>query len=118
MASTIVAGALGNCIHAAGVLGFLRVAEQLGYTTEFLGPAVAPADFVRAIRRHDPEIVGISYRLTPDVAERLLSELRLKLEKAKLTKRKFVFGGTPPACRVAENMGWFDRCFNGLESEM
>lgn len=117
MASTIVAGALGNCTHVAGVLGFLRVAEQLGYTTEFLGPAVAPDDFVRAIRTNDPEIVGISYRLAPDAAEHLLGELRRKLDKAKLAKRKFVFGGTPPVCRIAQDMGWFDRCFDGLESE-
>lgn len=116
MARTIVAGALGNCVHVAGVLGFLRIAEELGYDTEFLGAAVSIEDFASAIRRRDPEIVGVSYRLTPEVANRLLSELKVRLEREGLANRRFIFGGTPPVCRVAEKLGWFERCFNGLEN--
>lgn len=116
MAGTIVAGALGNCVHVAGVVGFLRVAEQLGCETEFLGAAVPVEEFVEAIRRHDPEVVGVSYRLTPEVGERLLVELRSRLEEEGLAGRTFVFGGTPPVCEVAKRLGWFDRCFSGLEN--
>ncbi len=33
---------MGDCVHVAGVLNFLRLAESLGYNTEFLGPAKSP----------------------------------------------------------------------------
>lgn len=116
MERTVVAGALGNCVHVAGVVAFLRNAEDLGYRAEFLGAAVSVEDFVEAIRRHDPELVGVSYRLTPEVAGTLLAELRDRLEAEGLADRRFVFGGTPPVCEVAESLGWFERCFTGLEN--
>ena len=111
----VIAGSLGNCVHVAGVVNFLSIAERLGYETNFLGAAVPVEAFVEAIREHDPDLVGVSYRLTPEVAARLLEELRWRLEKGGLTKRKFVFAGTPPVCAVAEKLGWFERCFTGLE---
>ena len=38
---TVVAGALGECVHVAGVANFLRLAEAAGWRTVFLGPAVS-----------------------------------------------------------------------------
>ena len=40
MQKTVVAAALGECVHVAGVLNFLRLAESAGWRTVFLGPAV------------------------------------------------------------------------------
>ena len=37
----VVAGALGECVHVAGVTNFLRLAEEAGWQTVFLGPAVS-----------------------------------------------------------------------------
>ncbi len=65
----VIAGSLGNCVHVAGVVGFLAIAERVGYETEFLGAAVPVGDFVEAIREHTPDLVGVSFRLTPEVAE-------------------------------------------------
>lgn len=113
---TIVAGALGNCVHVAGIVGFLRVAEQVGYETHFLGAAVSIDDFVEAVRKHDPEVVGVSFRLTPEVAGKLFQELRKKLDNAGLGNRKFVLGGTPPVCELGRWLEWFDHCFDGLEA--
>ncbi len=112
---TVIAGALGNCVHVAGIVKFLSIAERLGYQTEFLGAAVPVEKFVEEIRARDPDLVGISYRLTPEVAGRLLEDLRWRLEKEGLADRRFVFAGTPPVCAVAEQQGWFERCFSGLE---
>ncbi len=112
---TVIAGALGNCVHVAGVVNFLSIAQRLGYRTEFLGAAVPVEKFVEAIRERDPDLVGVSYRLTPEVAGRLLKDLRWRLEKEGLADRRFVFAGTPPVCAVAEKEGWFERCFTGLE---
>jgi len=116
MPGTIVAGALGNCVHVAGTAGFLRIAEQLGYETVFLGAAVPVDVFADAIKRYKPEIVGIGYRLTPEVGAKLLIEFRHTLEERGLTDARFVLGGTPPMCEEADKLGWFDRCFNGLEN--
>lgn len=115
MKHTVIGGSLGNCVHVAGVVNFLRLAENVGYETVFLGPAVPTDRFVEAIEEHDPEVVGISYRLTPEVAGRLISELKQQLADKNLTNRRFVFGGTPPVCRVAAESGMFDRTFDGLE---
>ena len=98
----VIAGSLGNCVHVAGVVNFLAMAERAGYETEFLGAAVPVEDFVEAIREHDPDLVGVSYRLTPEVAGRLLADLRQRVEEAGLANRRFVFAGTPPVCAVAE----------------
>jgi len=116
MPGTIVAGALGNCVHVAGAAGFLSIAERLGYKTVFLGAAVPVDAFADAIERDKPEIVGVGYRLTPEVGAKLLEELRRSLEARGLMDTRFVFGGTPPMCEVARGLGWFDRCFDGLEN--
>ena len=116
MHGTIVAGALGNCVHVAGVAGFLGIAEQLGYKTVFLGAAVPVDRFADAVARHRPAIVGVSYRLTPDVGKRLIEELARELRARNLTDSLFVFGGTPPMCKAATETGLFDHCFDGLEN--
>jgi hypothetical protein len=112
----IVAGALGNCVHVAGVYAFLRAAEAHGYRTIFLGAAVPVARFVEAIRTHDPEWVGVSYRLTPTVAAHLVADLHETLAReGLLTGRRFLFGGTPPVCAAVQSSGLFTRAFDGLE---
>ncbi|HOQ29260.1 MAG TPA: cobalamin B12-binding domain-containing protein, partial [Armatimonadota bacterium] len=113
----VLAGALGNCVHVAGVSGFLALAEEAGYDALFLGPAIPPARFAEAVAEHDPEIVGISYRLTPEVLPGLLTELHAELEARGLMQgRRFVFGGTPPTASVALETGWIERAFTGFET--
>ncbi len=115
MKGKVIAGAMGSCVHVAGVVKFLKMAEELGYETRFLGAAVPVDEFIREIEAYDPDIVGLSYRLTPEVAEKLLNDLKAKMGEEALKKYRFVFGGTPPVCRVAEELGIFERCFTGLE---
>ena len=45
---TVVAGALGECVHVAGVVNFLQLAEQAGWRTVFLGPAVPISQAIQA----------------------------------------------------------------------
>jgi len=116
VAPTIIAGAIGNCVHVAGVVQFLKIAEDLGFRTYFLGAAVSVDKFIEAIHKYQPDLVGVSYRLTPEVCGKLLADFQEKLGQKEIEKRKFIFGGTPPVCRVAEETGLFDRCFTGLEN--
>lgn len=68
---TVIAGALGECVHIAGVMNFLRLAEAAGWRTVFLGPAVSVEKMLEAVRVEKGKvgseelIVGVSYRLTP-----------------------------------------------------
>ena len=65
---TVIGAALGECVHVAGVMNFLRLAEEAGWRTVFLGPAVPIESVLEAARREQAELVGVSYRLTPETA--------------------------------------------------
>ncbi|HHU90272.1 MAG TPA: cobalamin B12-binding domain-containing protein [Clostridiaceae bacterium] len=116
MKGKIIAGAIGNCVHVAGVVRFLNLAQELGYEVRFLGAAVPVDEFIQEIHDYEPDIVGLSYRLTPEVAERLLQDFKNKMGEKALAKYRFAFAGTPPVCQVAEKTGIFERCFTGLEN--
>ncbi|MFN4218023.1 MAG: cobalamin-dependent protein [Candidatus Bipolaricaulia bacterium] len=112
---TVLAGALGEDAHVAGVASFLRLAEEVGWRTTYLGPAVPIERFLENIRQHNPELVAVSYRLTPETGERLLKKFIESVRQAGLEKRRFVFGGTPPLAERARKLGFFERCFSGEE---
>ncbi len=115
MATSVLGGALGECVHVAGILNFLRLAESQGYRTEFTGPATSIADFVDAAREVDPDIIAVSYRLTPENAVLLLQDFRAALREAGLDGKRLVFGGTPPVAAEARNTGMFEAVFSGEE---
>lgn len=112
---TIVAGALGECVHVAGVVSFLRLAEQAGWRTVFLGPAVPPQKVVRAAREEQAEMVAVSYRLTPENGERLLAQFAEEADALRESGVRFVFGGTVPVAERARSLGFFDAVFDGSE---
>jgi methylmalonyl-CoA mutase cobalamin-binding subunit len=89
---TVVAGALGECVHVAGVTSFLRLAEIAGWRTVFLGPAVSVERFVEAIKEGNADLVGVSYRLTPETGERLLGEFAEAASDLHESGVRFVFG--------------------------
>lgn len=111
----ILGVSLGNCVHVAGILNFLKLAERYGYETLFLGPAVSLERLNGAIRQYDPHLIALSYRLTPEVLEKLLSALKEDVDKNRWKDKTFVFGGTPPTAKVAQKTGLFDAVFSGLE---
>jgi hypothetical protein len=113
---TILGAALGECVHVAGVLNFLRLAEAEGYRTCFTGPATSIADLLTAIRHELPDIVAVSYRLTPENARSLLMEFGEAVSQEGLLERtRFIFGGTPPVATVARELGLFESVFSGNE---
>lgn len=113
---TVVAGALGECVHVAGVSNFLRLAESAGWRTIFLGPAVPVETFLEAARRENADLVGVSYRLTPETGERLLAEFAEAAADLHDQGVRFAFGGTPPVSQKAEALeGFFDQIFDGSQ---
>lgn len=113
---TVVGGALGECVHVAGVMNFLNLAELAGWRTVFLGPAVSVEDFLRAAREEHADLVGVSYRLTPETGERLLGEFAEAADELRARGVHFTFGGTPPVAERARKLGFFERSFDGSEA--
>jgi len=113
---TVIAGALGECVHVAGVSNFLRLAEETGWRTVFLGPAVHIEAFVQAAREEKADLVGVSYRLTPETGERLLGQFAEAADELHTNGVRFAFGGTPPVADRARKMGFFETCFDGTET--
>ncbi len=112
---TVIAGALGECVHVAGVMNFLRLATAAGWRTVFLGPAVPVAAFVEAARRENADLVGVSYRLTPETGERLLADFAEAADDLRQAGARFAFGGTPPIADRARAIGFFEQVFDGSE---
>src|SRR5215469_15539470 len=107
----IVGAAIGDCVHVAGVVNVLNLAEQLGYRTVCLGPAVSVDDLLAQVRAHDPALVAVGYRLTPENCRNLLTELRAKAEASGEARRAWLFGGTEPCVAVARETGLFQTTF-------
>ncbi len=115
MQKIVVAGALGECVHVAGVMNFLRLAEVAGWRTVFLGPAVSIEEILAAARREQATLVGVSYRLTPETGERLLGAFAEAADELHAAGVRFAFGGTPPVAERARMLGFFERTFDGSE---
>lgn len=111
----VLGASIGACVHVAGISKFLELCEAEGVRTRFLGPAVGPAELVEAVLKERPDLVAVSYRLTPGGAEGLFRELGDAISRRGLQGIPFVFGGTPPVAEVAKMSGLFERVFSGLE---
>lgn len=113
----VLAGSLGDCAHVAGVMRFLAIAEDMGCETTFTGPATDLEAFMDAIVAVKPDVIGISYRLTPANAQMLFAELQDMLAAAGVLDHARIFcGGTPPVAAVARQFDYFDAIFAGEES--
>jgi methylmalonyl-CoA mutase cobalamin-binding subunit len=116
MKKTVIAAALGECVHVAGISKFLQLAELAGWKTIFLGPAVSIEKVLEAAKREKADLVGVSYRLTPETGERLLGSFAEAADELRSKGTRFVFGGTPPIAEKAQKMGFFEKVFEGGES--
>ncbi|MGC9522309.1 MAG: cobalamin-dependent protein [Anaerolineae bacterium] len=111
----ILAGALADCVHVAGVHHFLALAERLGHEVRFTGPATDAETWADMAQAFQPDVIGVSYRLTPETARQALQDFWGVMQAAGLDDRTFVFGGTPPVAKVAREMGIFEAIFDGSE---
>ena len=112
---TVIAGALGECVHIAGISNFLRLAKNAGWRTIFLGPAVPIEKIIEIAKTEKADLVGISYRLTPETGERLLGQFAEAADELHMAGVKFAFGGTPPVVERAKKLGFFEATFEGTE---
>ncbi|MFX1475634.1 MAG: cobalamin B12-binding domain-containing protein, partial [Promethearchaeota archaeon] len=114
----ILGACLGNCVHVAGILNFLRLAEAKGYSTKFLGPAISIKEILDKVKQTNAPIIALSYRLTPKAATRLVKELKRAAKRRKLlTNRTWLFGGTTPVVEKVRKLELFNYTFDGSTTE-
>lgn len=111
----IIAGTLGNCVHVAGTMNYLNLAEKENYSTEFIGIGKSVDELINIINEKKPDIVALSYRLTPEPLNAILEELKEKIESNNIKNITWLFGGTEPTAMVAEEYKIFDKIFYGKE---
>ncbi|HYE84576.1 MAG TPA: methionine synthase [Clostridia bacterium] len=107
--------AIGNCVHVGGIINFLRLAEQEGHETSFLGPAVSIDKLVEKVIEIKPDIAAIGFRLTPQNVEPLLSDLERHIREKSLESIEWIFGGTKPVAEVARKFPYISAVFDGTE---
>jgi len=113
----ILGACIGDCVHIAGIHRFLRLAEKQGYETVFLGPAVSINQIIAAIRKYNPDIVGLSYRLTPETGIKIIKQIKERILEEGLEKREFVLGGLPELVQKEKHKGFFNTYFEGDDAE-
>ena len=112
---TIIGAAMGNCVHVGGLHHFLKVAESEGYQTRSMGPAVSVKRIIEAVKNENPDILALSYRLTPEVAGNLITEIAHAIKDLGKIKTRLIFGGPPPVAELAKKSGFFEIAFDGSE---
>src|SRR5690554_1469049 len=117
MSKKIIGANIGHCVHVAGILNFLRIAEACVYQCNLHGTGLDFQEIIGVLHEDDPDYLALSYRLTPEVAKKLFQDLKSALVEAGLLHKQLIFGGTPPVARVAEASGLFSRVFSGEEEE-
>jgi hypothetical protein len=113
----ILGASIGNCVHVAGILRFLSIAEQEGYETLFLGPAIPIDDVIAKVMEYNPDIIGVSYRLTAESANGLLKKLKRTIISNQLENKRWILGCTEPIRPIAEKTGLFEQIFTGFSTD-
>ncbi|MFW9946599.1 MAG: hypothetical protein ACFFDX_07190, partial [Candidatus Odinarchaeota archaeon] len=113
----ILTTCIGQCVHVAGPYNFMNIATQLGFQCLFLGPATPSSMIIDKIEMFKPDILGLSYRLTPSTLKPILQEFKEKYEKLKYKPQQLFFAGTPEVVKVAKGFNLFDEYFIGGESK-
>lgn len=110
----IIGASIGNCVHVAGVVHFLNLADALDYETVFAGPAVKVDTIMELVKKHGADMVSLGYRLTPENVVPIVEELK---EKSRILDKQpiWTFGGTAPVAAVVSTLGFFDKIFDGTE---
>lgn len=103
----IAGAALGNCVHTAGILNFLKLADDLGYETEFLGTAISVERLIKAIEEIRPDKVALSYRLSAEGAGKIFEDLKKALSHRSI-HMKFLLGCIPSIVPAAKKVGIFE----------
>ena len=116
MKKKIMGATLGNCVHVAGVMNYFNLAENENFETEFVGIGLSSEELKDIIIEKNPDIVAVSYRLTPEPLHKILEDLKKNIEENnELKNLQWEFGGTEPTALIANEYNIFDKIFYSTE---
>jgi hypothetical protein len=101
MSRRILITTLANDPHTQGLFKFTRLAREAGFDVHALPPGSTHDEILEGIRGFDPELVGFSYRLSPEVGLKQMAALLPRLADNGLLrtvsgKRRIIgFAGLP-----------------------
>jgi 5-methyltetrahydrofolate--homocysteine methyltransferase len=104
MAGKVVIGTVKGDLHDIGKNLVIMMLEGGGFEVVDLGIDVSAEKFVEAIKKHQPQVVGMSALLTTTVKE--MKNTVQTIENAGLRNQvKTLMGGAPVTERLAKEMG-------------
>ncbi len=89
--------------HTQGLFNFTRIAREADFDVLSLPPGSGTDEILEHIRNYDPEFIGFSYRLSPDIGLDQMSHIVHRISEHNLLvrsngeKRKIAFAGLPAA---------------------
>ncbi|MGO8685521.1 MAG: B12-binding domain-containing protein [Thermoleophilia bacterium] len=101
---TIVIGTVEGDVHDIGKNLVAMLLEGAGFTVVNLGPGISPAQFVAAVKEHNPEIIGMSGLLTTTIPK-MAETIRALKEAGLREKVKVMVGGAPVTKHFADEIG-------------
>lgn len=117
MTKTILAATLGKCIHTMSLMKFLGIAQKQDFKVDFIGAALSVDDIIQEIKKKEPNIIVLSYRLSPSVARELFTQLNQNINEVKVNGRFFILGGTNPVLDEAKDFNIFDYYFSEVTQD-
>ena len=113
----ILIACIGQCVHVAGPYNFMNIADKLGFECLFLGPATPTDIIIDKLKSFKPNILGLSYRLTPATLKPILQQFKEKYKDLKEKPQQLLFAGTLEVVKVAKEFHLFTEYFIGGESK-
>jgi 5-methyltetrahydrofolate--homocysteine methyltransferase len=103
-AGKFLIGTVKGDLHDIGKNLVKMMIEGAGFQTEDLGTDIDPADFVAAVKKHEPDILGMSALLTTTMVN--MTATIEALEEAGLRDSvKVMVGGAPVTKKFAQQIG-------------
>lgn len=101
---TVIMGTVKGDLHDIGKNLVVMMLESQGFRVVDLGVNITPEQFVVAVEKHHPQVIGMSALLTTTMPG--MSDTIKALEKADLRKQvKVMIGGAPVTSAFANQIG-------------
>jgi len=117
----ILGASIAGCVHIAGVLNFLNIAKDEGFDTKFCGSALEIDQFLNEVKIFKPDIIGVSYRLSPESAVVVFKEFLEKLKDYLVNEDVILTLGTTKSVEAALAkaglLKYFNKVFTGGEDK-
>ena len=97
-------GTVKGDLHDIGKNLVKMMVEGAGFETEDLGTDVEPADFVAAVKEHEPDLLGMSALLTTTMVS-MKSTIEALEEAGLRDSVKIMVGGAPVTKKFAQQIG-------------